>query len=250
MTRTAKFVLMSLTFIVICFSSANSVQADPVTLFTDRAAFNAASTNLQVITFNDINPPGVIYNSFGTASGLLQNGVRFVGNAGAEGFNLTVVSANEPSGLYNWNSGAVLLGPFQGERAPVSIDVTLPSGITAVGSDIMSIISQTPSPFEITVFAGGHAHIFTVATFTQPNRAFAGFISDVSITSLRFRTVNTTADPLLDNFTFGQAITQEPGPGPAPVPEPTTMLLLGTGLAGVIGATRRRRKARDDGGEV
>lgn len=46
---------------------------------------------------------------------------------------------------------------------------------------------------------------------------------------------------LLQNLT---GFVQAGGPPPSTIPEPATMLLLGTGLAGVVGAARRKRKDR------
>jgi len=48
---------------------------------------------------------------------------------------------------------------------------------------------------------------------------------------------------LFDNFNFDDG-TGGPGPGPgtAPVPEPGTMMLLGSGLVGLVGYGRRRAK--------
>jgi len=45
-----------------------------------------------------------------------------------------------------------------------------------------------------------------------------------------------------DSSTFDLRTIQGPGPGPAPVPEPSTMILLGTGLAGII-AWRKKKTA-------
>lgn len=210
-------------FAALTFASAPA-RADTV-VYTTRALFNAAATNLTTITFEGIASTNSVANF---AAPLTLDGVTFSGPSGGS-LQVSVLDPGFFAPLFQFNSGAVL-GGFG------FIDVTLPAGITAIGTDLMST-NPSGSPFQI-VLANGET--FLVNTPLRPERGFFGITTDVAIASIRFTTLpaapgQSPGIPLLDNFSFGQAN------APAAVPEPMTMILFGTGLAGIAARARRRK---------
>lgn len=202
-------------------AASTPARADTV-VFTTRALFNAAATGLTTIDFEGIASPSSVANF---SSPLTLQGVTFSGSATGM---ISVVDSNFFAPLFQFNSGAVLSG-FS------FIEVTLPAGITAIGTDLMST-NPDGRPFQV-VLANGET--FVVNTPLRPGRGFFGITTDVAIASIRFTTIPSQTQgagiPLLDNFSFGQR-------NAAAVPEPATILLLGTGLAGIATRARRRRK--------
>jgi hypothetical protein len=197
-------------------------RADTV-VFTTRALFNAAATGLTTIDFEGIAPDNSVANF---ATPLTLQGATFSGSPTGM---VSVVDDGFFAPLFQFNSGAVLSG-FS------FVEVTLPAGITAIGTDLMST-NPDGRPFQV-VLANGET--FVVNTPLRPGRGFFGITTDVAIASIRFTTIASQTQPggipLIDNFSFGQRA------GAAAVPEPATILLLGTGLAGIATRARRRRK--------
>lgn len=74
---------------------------------------------------------------------------------------------------------------------------------------------------------------------------FGFYDLDETFTSIRFSNTNAGTDVFaFDDFTIGTIENVDPvDPSIAPVPEPATILLLGTGLAGLAGFRKKIKKA-------
>ncbi len=214
-------VLIAATGLLMSSLCTDSAQAATLQ-FTDLASFQANTTGLTTINFEGLAPAGGA-TSYGL--GLTTGGINFT-----TGSNLLVIDPAVSRALYDWGSGAILSvqgGP--GNR----ITAILPSGVTAVGSDIMSF-NNFASPFTINLSTG---ETFNVNSLNYPNRQFVGFTSDVAISSISFLAISGNTQ--IDNFRFGSATAATTS-----VPEPFTV--IGT-LIGSTASLRMRKKLKSAG---
>lgn len=115
--------------------------------------------------------------------------------------------------------------------------------LTAYSSDGKTILFQGtyrggPTPFAELGGGQGHGDYVFALDAAQAAQLQAAFAADPNLRlGLFARTSDDTGS--FTNFKLGQ--------GPAePVPEPTTLLLMGTGMAGIAARLRRKHKASAD----
>lgn len=161
-----------------------------------------------------------------------------------------------PGIAFTSGTGVQIAENFPGEfvlttiNSPDQISIVLAAPTTSLGLFFGNDNPEVTTPFSVvmSIFGGPGGGIFldTISVLANMNNTvdqFIGFIGDDTVTRVTYTHPCCAALaaflnllPTIDNVQFNLA-------GSAPIPEPSTMLLLGSGLAG-LGFFRMRRKDR------
>ena len=211
-----------------------SASASSVT-YASASGWATATTGPTEITFAGIAPSGSFTNE-GTSSGLVIDGVDFVGQLTATTNQLNVVDQLYASPYYNWGVPALLESPIYNLPANPTflpyIRVNLPANTTAFAA-LLGTVSPNSLTYQVTLSDG---EVFTVATGARPSLTFFGLTAANPITWADFTISNpgtySGGYGVLTNFQFATANT---GGGGGQVPEPGSMILIGSGLLAAYG---------------
>jgi hypothetical protein len=186
----------------------------------DRATFQTALSNTTLSGQNfDTLPVGTITT---------VNGVTYTPSLGTAVVTNSFLTTTSPNGLGSTSAGFFLSNE--------TLTLTFSSPISAFALDV-NTFATAPGAYTATVNDGSNSVITSVFD-VFPNTStgeFFGFTDTSAFTSVTIATnPNDAFSYTVDTLVYGNASALPS------TPEPSTLLLLGTGLLGIVGTARRK----------
>jgi hypothetical protein len=194
--------------------------ATTITQYNDFASWQAATlSGFQLIDFQS--------STTGTFSSVSFPGVQFSGIGGPSNTIMIMDTT-----FLGWNSGKAA---FINTNQSQTMNIILAPAVTAFA---FNVFSASPHGQTFTISVNGTPYV--VPTNDLPNSpTFFGITSDSPITALSvaLATASPSAYILVDNVSFGTAQISQ-------TPEAATLLLIGSGLVGMMALRKRIMKSK------